>query len=51
MGYCKGSADHTNAVANVCDGQTDCVYHGHNKIAGDPCRGVTKYTVIKYKCV
>jgi len=50
MGACNGEADHTDAVRQECNGEEDCVYHGNNQVAGDPCRGVTKYTVIKYTC-
>merc|ERR1712062_187944 len=51
MGVCNDSRDHTSAVSDKCNGKQSCVYHGKNTLAGDPCWGVTKYTVIKYKCV
>jgi hypothetical protein len=44
-------ADHYDAVAAACDGKRKCGYHGHNRVAGDPCRGVAKHTEIKYSCV
>ena len=43
-------ADHTNHVKAKCNGRSTCQHHGNNRIAGDPCINVTKYTTILYKC-
>jgi len=51
MGECNGEADHTQAVIDACEGEESCIYHGNNQVAGDPCRGIVKYTVINYSCV
>merc|ERR1712115_127060 len=51
MGQCNGEADHTEAVKEACEGQESCIYHGNNQVAGDPCWGIVKYTVINYSCV
>ena len=48
---CGSSADHTANVQSKCDGEKACTYHGTNKVAGDPCQGVAKHTVIEYSCV
>ena len=48
---CNGSADHTERARRHCDGEETCVYHGKNQVAGDPCVGVAKHTVLDYMCV
>jgi len=48
---CNDSADHTERARRHCDGQETCVYHGKNQVAGDPCQGVAKHTVLDYTCV
>ena len=48
---CGSTADHTANAKAKCDGQESCSYHGVNAVAGDPCKGVEKHTVIEYSCV
>merc|ERR1712235_155742 len=48
---CGSSADHTAYAQSKCDGEQACTYHGTNNVAGDPCHGVAKHTVIEYSCV
>ena len=48
---CSSEADHTAHIKRKCDGEATCSYHGKNHVAGDPCRGVAKHTVINYTCV
>ena len=48
---CGSTADHTANVKAKCDGEESCTYHGTNTVAGDPCYGVAKHTVIEYSCV
>ena len=48
---CNGYANHTSTVKDVCDGQRECLFHGTNSVAGDPCHGIQKYTVIDYYCI
>ena len=50
-GECNGYANHTSTVKDVCDGQRECLFHGTNSVAGDPCHGIQKYTVIDYYCI
>merc|ERR1711935_19570 len=40
--------DLTDYARRQCNGQSPCQLHGHHRIAGDPCRGVTKYTIVQY---
>ena len=49
--YRGSTADHTANAKAKCDSEEACTYHGTNKVAGDPCRGVAKHTVIEYSCV
>ena len=49
-GFCNG-VSHTQRVRDVCNGLDECTYHGHNTVAGDPCYGIDKYTVIHYSCI
>ena len=48
---CGSTADHTANAKAKCDGEEACTYHGTNNVAGDPCHGVAKHTVIEYSCV
>lgn len=48
---CGDTADHTQRARRLCNGEETCTYHGQNKVAGDPCKGVAKHTVIDYSCV
>ena len=48
---CNGSADHTERARKHCNGKQTCTYHGKNQVAGDPCKGVAKHTVLDYTCV
>lgn len=48
---CNDFADHKESVKIDCDEKSSCSWHGTNQIAGDPCFGTNKYTVVKYKCV
>ena len=48
---CGSTADHTANAKAKCDGEEACTYHGTNQVAGDPCHGVAKHTVIEYSCV
>lgn len=34
----------------ACDGHKTCDFNGNNNDVFDPCRGITKYTVVSYKC-
>ena len=48
---CGSTADQTANAKAKCDGEKSCTYHGTNAVAGDPCSGVEKHTVIEYSCV
>ena len=48
---CMGEADHTDRARRHCNGEEECTYHGKNQVAGDPCQGVAKMTVLDYTCV
>jgi len=48
---CGATADHTARARRKCNGEESCVYTGKNQVAGDPCVGVAKHTVVEYNCV
>ena len=33
-----------------CDGTDNCTFRATNAVAGDPCRGIYKYTKLQYAC-
>lgn len=37
-------------VQKTCKGKVSCALHASNSVFGDPCRGVKKYLIVKYKC-
>lgn len=47
--YC--SANTTQYVVDVCQGQTHCDIRGQNRIAGDPCWYTYKYIHVEHRCV
>ena len=47
---CNASKDVLTAAKSACDGKQTCSYSASNKVAGDPCNGVYKYTRVQYSC-
>jgi len=37
-------------VQSTCHKKASCALHASNKVFGDPCRGILKYLLVKYKC-
>lgn len=37
-------------VQKTCKEKVSCKLHASNSVFGDPCRGVGKYLILKYKC-
>ena len=48
---CNDFADHKEAVETACNTKSSCTWWGTNAVAGDPCFGTNKYTVVKYRCI
>lgn len=38
-------------VKSACHKKTSCVLHANNSVFGDPCKGIFKYLLVKYKCM
>ena len=38
-------------MRDACNGKNECSYHGTSAVAGNPCVGIDKFTVIHYSCV
>ncbi|XP_020615530.1 uncharacterized protein LOC110053617 [Orbicella faveolata] len=37
-------------VKSTCHKKASCALHASNKVFGDPCKGIVKYLLVKYKC-
>lgn len=37
-------------VQSTCHKKASCALHASNKVFGDPCKGIFKYLLVKYKC-
>ena len=37
-------------VQSTCHKKASCALHASNKVFGDPCKGILKYLLVKYKC-
>ena len=37
-------------VQSTCHQKASCALHASNKVFGDPCKGIFKYLLVKYKC-
>ena len=47
---CELSYDVTEEAKSACDNKNACSFKGGNKMYGDPCKGVHKYTRLQFFC-
>ena len=48
---CKSTDDFLYKIASYCDGERSCNLYAHFLYLGDPCKDVSKYLKVKYKCM